>query len=91
MNVFKIPAPQLNPIPIATHLHPCAHCPSAHGPGDPESDDYLRGPKDAEERRDFSCGWRPEKFCQGWAKEKWTFDNRVVPGQQSVNKGEYCE
>jgi len=76
LNLNQIPEPVLNPRPISTHLHPCVHCPSAHGPGDPESDDYLRFPKDSEERSDFSCGWRNEKFCQGWAKKKWEFDVR---------------
>lgn len=64
----RIPSPEPIPRPMMTWLKPCAHCPSAHGPGDPESEDILANPE-REEFSDFSCAWRPNGFCQGWARK----------------------
>lgn len=77
-----IPQPKVQPTPVATHLHPCAHCPSAHGHGDPESEDILKAGKECELWRDFPCAWRPEKFCQGWAKEKWNYSKGDLNGEK---------
>ena len=48
------------------HRHPCAHCPSAHGPGDPESEDLAREPRAVQVQAAFPCGWRPHKLCKGY-------------------------
>jgi hypothetical protein len=51
--------------PLFTWAKPCKHCPTAHGPGDPESDDYASIPcRDTRMEHTFACGWRPKGFCE---------------------------
>lgn len=59
-----------NPRPTEVHRKPCRHCPSAHHPQDPESEDQkkfieagLLTPREAV----FPCGWGPRKLCKGAA------------------------
>lgn len=50
------------------HTHPCAHCPSVHGPEDPESVD-IRDHCSRDEKIEsvFRCAWRRDKACRGYA------------------------
>lgn len=48
------------------HDHPCAHCPSAHFPPDPESLDYLKASHRFRVEGAFPCAWRPDKYCRGY-------------------------
>lgn len=47
---------------------PCGKCPSAHGLGDPESEQILEwcrlGQMSFEEAT-FTCAWRGKKLCKG--------------------------
>jgi hypothetical protein len=57
---------ELETRPREIHRHPCVRCPSAHGPPDPLSLDYMSAPRDVQLREGiFPCGWRPNKMCKG--------------------------
>lgn len=64
---FRIPKPEdPGPRPREIHRHPCARCPSAHYPPDPQALDYLTAPREVQLREGiFPCAWRPEKLCKG--------------------------
>jgi hypothetical protein len=53
-------------MPFEVHRRPCAHCPSAHFPPDPEAEDLARAPREQQVRAAFPCGWRPRKLCRGY-------------------------
>ena len=48
------------------HRHPCARCPSAHEPRDPEAEALARAPREQQVEACFPCGWQPEKLCKGY-------------------------
>jgi hypothetical protein len=51
---------------MEVHRNPCAHCPSAHHPPDPEALDLLQAPRAEQVQHAFPCGWRPHKLCKGY-------------------------
>ncbi len=66
----RIPAPSdPGPRPTRIHRHPCARCPSAHFPPDPESQDIAALPYAERIRHVFPCGWRPQALCRGVCDE----------------------
>jgi hypothetical protein len=59
-----IPKPENVVRPKFVWLKPCANCPTAHGPGDPESDMYASIPERWKRlRHTFACAWRPNGYC----------------------------
>ncbi len=63
-----IPAVKIKERPTEIWESPCEKCPSAHGPGDPESEDILEWCRSGEvsfEEATFPCAWRPNKLCKG--------------------------
>ena len=54
--------------PRATEIwkQPCANCPSAHFPTDPEVEDIKTWSREAQLDTVFRCAWRPEKLCKGY-------------------------
>lgn len=67
---LKMELPQLQPWNLARvkelHAEPCEHCPSAHHPPDPESEQFLRASRTTQLTSVFRCAWRNEKACKGW-------------------------
>lgn len=61
--------------PKEIHDRPCASCPSAHFPIDPESEDILEWPIEERLKTVFSCAWRPEKLCRGYWDLMYPEDN----------------
>lgn len=52
--------------PTTIHKKPCAHCPSAHFPPDPESADIKANwSRAAQIDVVFPCAWRPDAMCRG--------------------------
>ncbi len=71
MTSFVVPRPTLVERPNFTYLRPCGPCPSDHGT-DPMSEDILSWPDGSEGKDDFTCAWRKQGFCAGWAKKLGT-------------------
>jgi hypothetical protein len=59
----------LPPQPTEIHRSPCSHCPSAHYPSDPESDDIRACDRETRAKHAFRCAWRPEKLCRGYCDD----------------------
>ena len=65
---LNLPAMNLVPRPKKIWRRPCGHCPSAHYPPDPESEDIARFYKEGKITAwdaTFVCAWRPGKLCRG--------------------------
>ena len=58
--------------PSFVWLRPCQHCPTAHGPGDPESEMLASIPERWRRmRHTFACGWRPKGYCAANYKQQF--------------------
>jgi hypothetical protein len=53
------PAPEMLP-------KPCALCPSAHYPMDPEAELLSRQSFDIRLEAAFACGWNQTRYCRGY-------------------------
>lgn len=68
------------PRPVEIYKQPCPHCPSMKGT-DPEVEDMMTWPRDAQVDTVFPCAWRKEKMCKGYCDKLGVTeaDLRAVP------------
>ena len=69
---------QLPALEYRAHKRPCTHCPSAYGPGDPESEWVLTLPHDKRVALAFPCGWNGKRFCRGYCDVNGVTDDDLV-------------
>jgi hypothetical protein len=78
----RLPTPELR-----AHTAPCAKCPSAHYPPDPEALDILAWPPAERVQTAFPCGWNGKRFCKGYCDQMGISDQDLAAaGEQLLGR-----